>query len=193
MAAMLGRSFLSEPFDGLWQDALSCSGHAIEWCWKEDYAERMAKGRHTRASRARRFLEEALCGNRQRHSASSERGSPLVVFNFHAWPTTGPVEFAVDDGLEGLTLSDSDGHDVPLQLWRKTPRAASALAFIAADVPACGFKTFYLRRAEKRRPNGDMPETVAKQRRGPGHRKRVLPDHACDPTAGWKCSTRAAA
>ena len=44
MAAMLDRSFYSEPVDDLWQDALSTSGHAIEWCWKEDYVERMRKG-----------------------------------------------------------------------------------------------------------------------------------------------------
>ena len=59
MAAMLDRPFYSEPVDTLWQEALSTSGHAIEWCWKEDYAERMAQGRHTRA-KARRFLEDAL-------------------------------------------------------------------------------------------------------------------------------------
>ena len=43
MAAMLDRSFVKEPVDALWQDVLSCSGHAIEWCWKEDYADAWPK------------------------------------------------------------------------------------------------------------------------------------------------------
>ncbi len=165
MAAMLGRSFLCEPVDELWQDALSSSGHAIEWCWKEDYAERMAKGRHTR-ERARRFLEEALAAIASGIPLSSQRGSPLLVFNFHAWPTSGPVEFALDDGLEGLTLSDSNGHDVPLQLMAEDSEGGFRAAFIAADVPACGFKTFYLRREKNGGLQWDMAGNPAPQSSG---------------------------
>ena len=162
MAAMLGRSFVREPVDGLWQDVLSCTGHAIEWCWKEDYAERMAKGRHTR-EKARRFLEEALAAIAGSVPLSPGHGSPLLVFNFHEWPVSGPVEFAVDDGIEGLTLSDVDDHDVPLQFVAEDAESGPRTAFNAAAVPACGFKTFYLRRAKSGGLKASKSEDISKQ------------------------------
>ena len=165
MAAMLGRSFVREPVDGLWQDVLSCTGHAIEWCWKEDYAERMAKGRYTR-QRGQRFLEEALAAIASSIPLSPERGSPLLVFNFHEWPVSGPVQFAVDDGIDGLTLSDSDGHDIPLQLVADDVENSPRAAFNATAVPACGWKTFYLRRTKQAGPAGSVVQAVAKKNDG---------------------------
>jgi alpha-mannosidase len=147
MASMLDRSFYSEPVDGLWQDALSSVGHAIEWIWKEDYAERMAKGRHTR-EKASRFTEDALAAIASGIPFAAERGSPLVVFNIHEWPVSGLVQVSFDGDCEGLALSDSEGRDVPLQLLSEKAPARSVLAFNAMSVPACGFKTYYLRRAK---------------------------------------------
>ena len=95
MAAMLDRSFYREPVDTLWQEALSTSGHAIEWCWKEDYAERMALGRHTRR-KGPAIPRRRPVRDRQQRPFVPDRGTPLVVFNLQSWPVSGPVEFAVD-------------------------------------------------------------------------------------------------
>jgi len=146
MAAMLDRPFHDVPVDTLWQDVLSSTGHAIEWCWKEDYAERMAQGRHARAE-ASRFLEDALCAIAGGIPFEPNRGTPLVVFNFHGWPVSGPVEFAVDGGAEGLVLTDSVGGKVPFQLMAEDAESIRHAAFNATAVPACGFKTFYITRA----------------------------------------------
>jgi hypothetical protein len=148
MATMLGKSSFSEPLDGLWQDVLSCTGHAIEWIWKDDYEERMTMVRHTRA-RAERALEDALCAAGSSISFRSELGTPVVAFNFHAWPVTGPVELTVDDQVEGLALCDGVGKSVPLQWSGEEARDGRRLAFIASGVPACGFKTFYLSRVKQ--------------------------------------------
>jgi alpha-mannosidase len=147
MAALAGRPFYSEPVDSLWQEALSTCGHAIEWCWKEDYVERMAQGRHTR-EKARRFLEEALCAMAGGAAFAADRGTPLVVFNFQNWPVSGPVEFAVAGPAEGLELADSDGKPVPLQFVTDGFGGDLRATFNATAVPACGMKTYYVRPAK---------------------------------------------
>lgn len=154
VAAMLGKSFFNEPLDGLWQDVLSCTGHAIEWIWKDDYEERMSKVRETRA-RAQRALEETLCAAASSIPFRYELGTPLVVFNWHAWPVTGPVQFGVDRAdLGRLALCDGAGKPVPSQVADMESAAPSQMAFIAENVPACGFKTFYMRRPK---PDGQTP------------------------------------
>ena len=158
MAAMLDRPFYSEPVDTLWQEALSTCGHAIEWCWKEDYAERMALGRHTR-EKARRFLEDALCAIAGSIPFVPDRGTPLVVFNLQSWPVSGPVEFAVDDGIDRIELTDSDGKLVSLQVITEDVENGPRLAFNAAAVPACGMKTYYLRRSKDIPPAAAAPST----------------------------------
>lgn len=144
MAAMLRRSFVQEPADELWREALSCCGHAIEWVWREDYAERMSKVRHTR-EKARRFLEESLAAVASAATYSFDHGLPLLAFNLHEWPSSGPVEFDMDDA-NGLVLCDANGQNVPLQFLSEDPQHGQRVAFNAVDVPACGFKTYYLRR-----------------------------------------------
>jgi hypothetical protein len=151
MAAMLDRPFHSYPVDSLWQDVLSSTGHAIEWSWKEDYAERMAQSRHTRAE-ASRFLEDALCAIAGGIPFDPNRGTPLVVFNFQSWPVSGPVEFALDGDVAGLVLTDSAGGKVPLQLMAEGAENGPRAAFHATAVPACGFKSYYVSRAKDASP-----------------------------------------
>lgn len=174
MATMLGKAFYNEPLDGLWQDVLSCTGHAIEWIWKEDYEERMAMVRHTHA-RAQRALEEALCAAASAIPFRYELGTPLVVFNFHPWPVTGPVQLAVDDRPDRLALSDGAGRNVPLQLAGEEPGDGDRLAFIA-NVPACGFKTFYLSRAKQGGPAAPADATGVAQIENEYYRIRQQPD-----------------
>lgn len=157
VAAMLGRSGYDQPADELWREALSCTGHAIEWSWKEDYAERMAQGRHTR-EKARRYLEDALCAVGSAIPFATQHGTPLVVFNLHSWPVSGPVQVAIDNGAEGLVLRDSEGKVVPLQWLGEDTERGPQVAFSADHVPALGFKTYYVSRAAE----GGLAKTPAK-------------------------------
>ena len=71
--------------------------------------------RHTQ-TRAQRALEEALCAAASAIPFRYELGTPLVVFNFHPWPVTGPVQFAVESDWMGvLALCDGTGKAVPVQ------------------------------------------------------------------------------
>ena len=156
MAAMLDRTFfIDESVEQLWQEVLSCIDHGIEWNFRDDYEERMLKVQNAGA-RARRFLEEAVndIGIGVQHAWDEH--TPLMVFNFHEWPMTGPVEFKVDGGksaTQGLVLRDSRGQEIPLQFAGDDHHGTRRLAFIAREVPACGYKALYLSRV----PEGGGP------------------------------------
>lgn len=141
MAMRAGQQAERGVVDRLWHDVLSCTGHAIQWAWTVDYEERMAFTRHRRV-RIEQALHEALSAVAGKIGFRAGSGAPLVVFNFHGWPVTGPVEFAVEGDPAGLVLRDGAGKDVPLQSigWQRA-------AFIAESVPACGYKTFYISRS----------------------------------------------
>ena len=156
MATILGRTFLvDDSADELWLEILSCIDHGIEWSFRDDYEERMSKIHNARA-RARRFLEEVVNDIGIGVPHAWKEHSPLMVFNFQAWPMTGPVEFKVDgdkDATQGFVLHDSQGEEIPLQWEGYDPGEGTRLAFTAKDVPACGYKTFYLSRL----PQGGGP------------------------------------
>jgi hypothetical protein len=118
MATMLGRTFfVNESVAQLWQEVLSCIDHGIEWSFRDDYEERMSNVRNTWA-RGRRVLEEAVnvIGIGVPHAWKEH--SPLMVFNLHEWPMTGPVEFKFDGdykATQGIVLRDSQDKEIPLQ------------------------------------------------------------------------------
>lgn len=132
--------------DRLWHDVLSCTGHAIQWAWTADYEERLAFARHRRTG-IEQALHETLSALAARIGFRAGLGSPLVVFNFHAWPVSGPAEFTVEGEAAGLALRDASGKDVPLQPALLAGAGRQQVAFIADEVPACGYKTFYLSRS----------------------------------------------
>jgi len=166
MASAAGRVFPKARMDAAWHDLLSCVGHAILYCWTPDYEERLAKARQTRAD-GQQALQNALETVAGAVRFRADLGKPVVVFNFHAWPTSGPVEVLLPSGTKGFSLHDPAGGAVPCQLLEPaenqgpdvrslgdfgSPPGANGqrVVFLAKDVPACGYKTFYLRRSDAR-------------------------------------------
>ncbi len=147
MALRAGEPLQSGTVDRLWRDVLSCTGHAIQWAWTMDYEERLAFARHRRV-RIEQALHETLSTLTGKIKFRADLGSPLVVFNFHAWPVSGPAEFAVEGDTAGLTLRDASSEDIPLQLASQTRSGQQLVAFIAEAVPACGYRTFYVNRSK---------------------------------------------
>lgn len=144
------------PVEPLWHEVLSCTGHAIQWAWAPDYEERMAMAHHRRV-KAQRALHETLLELNGRMRFRRELGSPLVVFNFHSWPITGPVQAAIEGSTEGLTLCDAVGKVLPVQLVSGTKSEKPQVAFLAENVPACGYKTFYVHRVAGSSPTRPEP------------------------------------
>ena len=148
MASLPAGSPPAEKMDPLWRDLLSCTGHAILWLWKDDYQERLDQARRTHAL-GRHALHEALGAITQQVRFRPKLGRPLMVFSFHGWPATGPVEFLLEGDPAGVVLRDGQGKAVPVQAAGARRSGGLPVAFIAEGVPACGYKTFYLNRAEK--------------------------------------------
>lgn len=91
----------------------------------------------------------------------SRRTKPLVVFNTHTWPRSEftVVQVCVHDNAECLYLTDAEGHvvdSVVLDYIESREGKIYNLGFIA-DVPALGYKTFYLGENEKHRSKPQVP------------------------------------
>lgn len=148
MASTLGHLFPAPMMDGRWHDLLSCTGHAILFSFKDDYDERWAKVCQTRRE-AERALADTLAVVTRGIRFNKAAGSPLVVLNFQAWPVTGPVEFKLDGDAADAVLHDTSGAVVPTQpVADQRAIDAGRIAFVARDVPACGYKTFYLSQSD---------------------------------------------
>ncbi len=82
-----------------------------------------------------------------RVNTSRGRGTPIVVFNDLSWPRTDPVTFSVKRPPAGFSIRDSQGQVAPHQVLPPLLDQDSGsvrVEFIARDVPAVGYKTWYL-------------------------------------------------
>jgi alpha-mannosidase len=111
---------------------------------------------------ARALLDQALDGIAGRIAFKSEKGAPIVVFNSLSWPVTGPVKAALPSWDPANGIYDAAGRPVLGQMKRtgrsfRDPDVSQDLdvtdgrtvEFMATDVPALGYKTYYLRKREQ--------------------------------------------
>ena len=83
---------------------------------------------------------------------TSGDGIPVVVMNTLGWPRTDIVEVEVGlttPGVTGLSLLDSTGRAVPVQVVREERYAdgtieQARLAFVARDVPSVGYSVYHV-------------------------------------------------
>lgn len=179
MALAAGEPIGTGAADQLWRDVLACAGHAIQWAWTVDYEERLAFARFRRA-RIEQALHEVLSGIVGKIKFRGDLGAPLVVFNFHAWPVSGPVEFAAEGDPSGLVLRDGAGGAIPMQWVAGTGAGEQGLAFIAEGVPACGYRTFYLSRGSAVAGGGADTGVGAGLVETDGYRVRIRADGALE-------------
>ena len=173
LASLRGGAFPQKAMDGLWLDLLSCAGHAILWSWAPDYAERLEKAQATRIA-AERAVTEALASIARGIHFQPDAGTPLVVFNSHAWPVTGPAECELA-GDAPATLRDASGRTVPLQTLEGTaPGGARRAAFVAENVPPCGYRTYHLTAGPADRGPGSPSKQDGSEDRVPADARRTL-------------------
>jgi alpha-mannosidase len=108
----------------------------------------------------RAVVDEAIEAITARIAVKPKKGRPVVFFNSLSWPVTAPAvaPFPVDHDLKGQSflslplqhyrVFDADGRELPSQLLSHGAPGGSGrfpeIEFIADDVPALGYKTFYL-------------------------------------------------
>jgi alpha-mannosidase len=109
----------------------------------------------------RAVLHDALTAISGRIAVDPAKGVPVVVFNPLSWPRTGPVKAVAPSWDPAYHVCDAEGRPARLQV--KPARASGSdldmgsgryvaagqpFEFIAEDVPALGYKTYYLRKGE---------------------------------------------
>jgi alpha-mannosidase len=96
---------------------------------------------------ARDMLYTALAGIASHITTQSNRGVPLIVFNTLSWKRTDPIACLITPQSRDFLLLDGDGKESAYQRLPALPgQAAGAvrIEFTAGDVPALGYKTWYL-------------------------------------------------
>ena len=109
----------------------------------------------------RAVRDGALAAIAGRVAVDPAKGTPIVVFNPLSWPQTGPVKASVPSWDPADRIFDGEGRPAPMQAERvrkpgsdlnvmtgRREPSGQPLEFIAADVPALGYRTYYLRKEE---------------------------------------------
>jgi alpha-mannosidase len=95
----------------------------------------------------RTVLHDALAGIAGRVATRPGKGTPIVVFNPLSWPQTAPAKASVSPRGAAYRIVDADGREALSQrLPAETAGSSSghSVEFMAAGVPALGYKTYYL-------------------------------------------------
>jgi alpha-mannosidase len=93
------------------------------------------------------LLDDALAAIASRVKAPPAKGLPIIVFNTLSWSRTDPVTAQVPPSAKEFRLVDATGIEIPYQRLPALDANAPGpllIEFIAPDVPALGYKTFYL-------------------------------------------------
>ena len=162
VAALLGASYPAEAFDKAWRQLLFGAHHDGITGTESDqvYLDLLAGWREA-AELAREGLDAAADTiaahvDTRGPSWNSEAvghitGLAVTVFNVLSWTRTDlvRVRFALPEPLHGLRLRDERGAEVPFVVDAAERDGsgrlvAGTLAFVAADVPGVGYRTFWL-------------------------------------------------
>jgi alpha-mannosidase len=158
LATLYGRKYPSEDFDRGWKrllfddfhDIMPGSGIAVNYLDAKRNLEDVGRAGHA-----------ILHGSLEELAARINTlgpGVPVVIFNSLSWPRKEVIEVEVQ--LPGIAkhieVRDFSGKIVPSQLLTHDSETSRARLLVEASVPALGYKTYYVRAAEK-----VMPQTPA--------------------------------
>src|SRR6202795_3712961 len=165
LATLYGRKYPSEGFDragkGLLfddsHDIMPGAGIAVNYLDAQRNLEDVGRAGHAILHGS---LQELAA-----HINTQGSGVPVVIFNSLSWPRKEVIEVQVQ--LPGVAnrieVVDFSGKIVPSQLLTHDSETNRARLLVEASVPALGYKTYYVRAAEKVTPqasavksSGDM-------------------------------------
>jgi len=147
LASLHGYQYPKESLREAWQklcfnqfhDILS--GSAIHTSY--EYSSQLAKEVE---KTARKMIDDSLT-YLSSHIKTEGKGKPLLVFNQLGWKRTDLVEVDLpEDVPSSFHLLDEKNNPVPFQIEKEK------LIFIARDVPAFGYKTYWLVQGKKEVP-----------------------------------------
>lgn len=111
-------------------------------------------------SEAREMMSLELAELGSRITVTADKGRPILVFNSLSWMRSSPLtmELSFDTGMaRGVELYDASGNQVPSQLSEEILNQdgsirSATLSFVGKDIPAVGYRVFYLKSQKERIP-----------------------------------------
>ncbi|MDR0815402.1 MAG: glycosyl hydrolase-related protein [Bacteroidales bacterium] len=168
--ALLKNSFANYPARSLsdaWESAIY-PDHG----WggnKGDITDRMFRGKFEFArDKGKELLNESLTSIAHQIKFNKEHQRAVTVFNPLSWERTDPVTFTLDvEGWQNthFKLIDESGKEIACQLTGQHQYTGNrdeviSVVFVAENVPAMGYKTYYLTDGTQPAGNFQIPTTV---------------------------------
>jgi alpha-mannosidase len=163
LATLYGRKYPSEDFDRGWKrllfddfhDIMPGSGIAVNYLDAKRNLEDVGRAGHAILHGS---LEELAA-----HIHTQGSGVPVVIFNSLSWPRKEVMEVEVQlpGAARQIEVRDFSGKIVPSQLLTHDSETNRARLLVEASVPALGYKTYYVRAAEKVTPQAPSVKSSA--------------------------------
>jgi alpha-mannosidase len=145
LARALGGDYPSEQLRSLWERLLfgqvhdNLDGSSVKHVYLDaatDYADIKREGGI--------LLDRALRTISKRINTVGPTELALVVFNTHSWPRTEVVKLDLSQvGSTTASVRKADGTELPAQIVQEED--GRFLVFVAQDVPALGYRTYFLK------------------------------------------------
>jgi len=147
--ALLSGSFANYPARALDEAWLSAVYPDHGWGGKEgQVTDRLFRKKYEFArDEGKNALDAALRRIAARIETHPGQGTSVAVFNALSWARTDPVVVTLKKPEGGLKIIDEKGAEMPYQYLPPAPdqdRDKVRVEFIAGDVPALGYKKFYV-------------------------------------------------
>ena len=147
----MGARFPTEAIDKAWRQLLFGAHHDGITGSESDQVYLDLIGGWREALELGTAVQDAAIGHLAARIETTGEGQAITVFNPLSWPRSdiARADVALPDGPSaGIELRDDDGEAIPFLLESADPPDArgprrATIAFLAADVPAIGYRTFH--------------------------------------------------
>jgi len=161
IAYVAGARYPYRALDKAWRQALFAQSQAANagGTWRLDllacYHEALDLAKEVR-TRSLAYVTSRVDARRPRRAP--REGSAIVVFNTAGWSRSDVCHASVYWGgplVAGFALVDDRGRRIPVEISKQAPSTDhpyAVITFLAADIPALGYRTYYLRPARTMPP-----------------------------------------
>ena len=99
---------------------------------------------HFAKNEGKKILDNALIKITDKIDTRAKKGQPIVLYNALSWKRTDPVKVTVNASKPNFKLVDGNGNSIDYQIVENKGNNTYEVAFIAKDIPAFGYKTYYV-------------------------------------------------
>lgn len=148
MTHVLGESYPENVLLDAWLALLSISPHAIKYSYADEFDELTDRGKKL-MDQAESLTESKMKSISRRVKPSKEGFARVVIFNDLSWERKDLAKAYLvfpEAGTYRLTVTSSDGEEVPYQVVKWVPYGDGSLSeaelIFVAEVPSLGYNTY---------------------------------------------------